>query len=235
MPLKLLIVIPAYNEKNNLAHVIDDISAHCGYDYVIVNDGSTDGTAEYCHENRYHILDLPVNLGLAGAFQAGMIYALEHGYDAVMQFDGDGQHRAEYIDTLASQLAEGYDIVIGSRFSLNKKPFNLRMIGSHIISSAILLTTGCVIKDPTSGMRIYSRDIIEKFAYGINYTPEPDTISYLIRRGARVTEVPVEVDERISGKSYLTFIRSIIYMTQISLSILLIQWFRKNDAIEGQD
>lgn len=227
MSLNLLIVIPAYNEKNNLKHVVDDLTSYCSeYDYLIVNDGSTDGTLEYCRANDYSILDLPINLGLAGAFSAGMLWAYEHNYDAVMQFDGDGQHRAEYVKTLVAQYKKGYDIVVGSRFITEKKPFNMRMIGSFIISFAIRLTTRFVMCDPTSGMRIYDRSIIERFAFDMNYTPEPDTLSYLIRCGAKISEVQIFSDERMSGKSYLTFIRSIIYMIQITCSILLIQWFR---------
>ncbi|MCL1830239.1 MAG: glycosyltransferase family 2 protein [Oscillospiraceae bacterium] len=229
---KLLIVIPAYNEKNNLKHVVEDITYHCpDYDYLIVNDGSTDGTIEFCHENGYNLLDLPINLGLAGAIQAGMLFAYEHGYETVMQFDGDGQHKAEYIDALVTQLEKGYDIVVGSRFITEKKPFNLRMIGSFIISFAMRLTTGFVMCDPTSGMRIFTRNIVKRFALGVNYTPEPDTLSYLIRCGARISEVPITIEERISGKSYLTLVRSIVYMTQITCSILLIQWFRRRKPI----
>lgn len=232
MPSKLLIVIPAYNEKDNLSYVINDIKQYCpSHDYLIVNDGSTDGTAEFCLENGYSFLDLPINLGLAGAFQAGMIYAYINGYSGVMQFDGDGQHKAEYIESLVDRWQEGFDIVIGSRFLKEKKPFNLRMIGSHLITFAIRLTTKTAICDPTSGMRIFSRGIIEKYAKEINFTPEPDTLAYLLRSGAKVSEVAITVDERKSGRSYLTLIRSIIYMVQITFSILLIQWFRKKEVI----
>jgi len=228
--MKLLIIIPAYNEANNLSHVIEDIKTHCPhYDYLVVNDGSGDDTVALCSEQGYPLLDLPVNLGLAGAFQAGMIYAYENDYDAVVQFDGDGQHKAEYVPLLAKQLENNYDIVIGSRFIKERKPINFRMLGSFLISFAMRLTTGFSMCDPTSGMRIFNRDMIKLFAYDNNYTPEPDTISHLIRCNARVCEIPINTEERISGKSYLTFFRSIMYMAQISCSILLIQWFRKDD------
>jgi glycosyltransferase involved in cell wall biosynthesis len=212
--------------------VVDDLLLYCpNHDYIIVNDGSTDGTKEYCLAMGYSLLDLPINLGLSGAFQAGMLYAYEKDYDAVIQFDGDGQHKAQYIEKLLQQLERGYDIVVGSRFLAEKKPFNLRMIGSFIISFAMRLTTGFAMCDPTSGMRIYNRDIIEKYALDINYTPEPDTLSYLIQCGAKVSEIPITSTERLHGKSYLTFIKSITYMTQIACSILLIQWFRKKSPI----
>ncbi len=228
--MKLLIVIPAYNEEQSIGHVIEDIKANCpDYDYLIVNDGSTDNTAELCHKEGYNLLDLPVNLGLTGAFQAGMLYAFEQGYDAAIQFDGDGQHKAAYIEPLVKELDKGYDIVIGSRFITVKKPFTLRMVGSFLISFAMRFTTRFKICDPTSGMRVFNRKMMEHFAKDLNYSPEPDTISYLIRCGAKVKEVQVEISERIAGRSYFTVMKSIRYMAQITISILLIQWFRRND------
>lgn len=228
--MNLLIIIPAYNEENSITAVVEDIKRYCPeYDYLIINDGSLDSTAKLCREKGYCLLDLPVNLGLTGAFQAGMLYAYEHGYDAVMQFDGDGQHKAEYVRALVNKLLSGYDIVIGSRFVTVKKPITLRMAGSFFISFAIRFTTRLKICDPTSGMRIFNRGIMERFISDPNYAPEPDTISFLIRCGARVSEVQVEVSERKTGKSYFTFFKSVSYMAQVILSIFLIQWFRRND------
>lgn len=226
--MKTLVVIPAYNEQDNIVRVVDHlIQNYPQYDYVVVNDGSADQTATLCREHNYNLLDLPVNLGLAGAFQAGLRYADAHDYDYAIQFDADGQHRPEYIDTLVSEADKGYDVVIGSRFVEKKKPFSLRMMGSFLISFAIRLTTGKKIKDPTSGMRVFNRQILHEFATSLNYGPEPDTLAYLIRRGAKVTEVQVEMDERIAGESYLNFSRSMGYMIRMGTSILLIQWFRK--------
>ena len=231
--IKLLIIVPAYNEESSIRGVVEDIKRHCPeYEYLIVNDGSTDGTVALCEKEGFSYLDLPVNLGLTGAFQAGMLYAYENGYDAAMQFDGDGQHRAEYIPLLVEKLLEGYDIVIGSRFITVKKPLTLRMAGSFFISFAMRLTTGFRMCDPTSGMRLFDREMLEHFAKDPNYAPEPDTVSYLIRCGAKVREVQVEVDERVGGRSYLTFVKSVVYMAQITCSILLIQWFRRNDLKE---
>lgn len=226
--MKTLVVIPAYNEQENIVRVVENlIQNYPQYDYIIVNDGSTDNTANICREHGYHLLDLPVNLGLAGAFQAGLKYADLHGYDYAIQFDADGQHRAEYIGSLLEEAQKGYDIVIGSRFVTEKKTFSLRMMGSFLISLAIRLTTGKKIKDPTSGMRMFNQRTIHEFATNLNYGPEPDTVSYLMRQGARVVEVQVEMDERIAGESYLNLKRSITYMLRMGTSILLIQWFRK--------
>ena len=228
---RLLIVIPAYNEEENIVRVVDDMTRRFPqYDYVVVNDGSRDKTAALCRAHGYRLIDLPVNLGLAGAFQTGLRYAADNGYDCAMQLDADGQHRPEYIPAMLEELEDGADIVIGSRFLTVKKPKTLRMVGSYIISWSIRLTTGRAICDPTSGMRLFNRAMVEEFAQNLNYGPEPDTISYLIKNGAAVKEVQVEMGERIAGHSYLTMMKSVQYMVKMAISILLIQWFRKRDT-----
>ena len=151
-------------------------------------------------------------------------------YDCAMQLDADGQHKPEFIAPMLEALEEGNDIVIGSRFLTVKKPKTLRMLGSYIISWSIRLSTGRAICDPTSGMRMFNRRLMQEFAQNLNYGPEPDTISYLIKNGAKVKEVQVEMGERTAGQSYLTFWRSVQYMVKMSISILLIQWFRKRDT-----
>lgn len=225
---EVLIVIPAYNEEENIERVVDLIQkTYSEYDYVVVNDGSKDRTADICRKNNYELLDLPVNLGLAGAFQAGLKYAYEKNYSYAIQFDADGQHRPEFIEPMLVKMKEGYDIVIGSRFVTNRKGKSLRMFGSKLITIAIKLTTGTRISDPTSGMRMFSKAMIKEFAKNLNYGPEPDTISYLIKNGAKVSEVQVEMDERQFGESYLNMIGSMKYMSKMLLSILVIQNFRK--------
>lgn len=226
--MKILVIIPAYNEEENIKRVVDNLQTNYpNLDYIVINDGSKDNTANICRENGYHFIDLPINLGLAAAFQTGVKYAYRHDYDCAIQFDADGQHRAEYIETLAKTIEEGYDIAIGSRFVEKKKEHSLRMLGSRVIAGAIKLTTGVTVKDPTSGMRMLNKQMIKEFALNLNYGPEPDTISYLIKRGCRIKEVQVEMDERIAGESYLNMKASIIYMLRMTLSILFIQNFRK--------
>ena len=228
---KLLIVIPAYNEEDCIVQVVGNLIEHYPqYDYIVVNDGSRDRTAALCRAHGFRLIDLPVNLGLAGAFQTGLRYAAENGYDCALQFDGDGQHQPQYIAPMLELLESGADIVIGSRFLTVKKPKSLRMLGSYLISWAIRLTTGRAICDPTSGMRMFNRRLLEEFAQNLNYGPEPDTISYLIKTGAVVKELQVEMAERAGGQSYLNLARSVEYMLKMGLSILLIQWFRKRDA-----
>ncbi|MDO4787550.1 MAG: glycosyltransferase family 2 protein [Johnsonella sp.] len=226
-----ILIIPAFNEESNIAGVIEKLkNHHPDLDYIIIDDGSSDDTAKICKERGYHILSLSVNLGLAGAFQTGMRYAYEKGYLFAVQFDGDGQHRAEYVHSMRERSARGYDIVIASRFVEERKPFSMRMIGSRLISFAIFLTTGARLGDPTSGMRLYNRKAMEEFALNINYAPEPDTISYLLKQGMKISEVQARMDEREGGTSYLTPLRSINYMFRMLSSILLIQNFRKRNA-----
>lgn len=228
---KLLIVIPAYNEAENIVSVVTNlITNYPEYDYIVVNDGSRDKTAALCRQHDFRLLDLPINLGLAGAFQTGLRFAAENGYEYALQLDADGQHKPEFIAPLLELMEQGADIAIASRFVTVKKPKSLRMMGSYLISWAIRLTTGQAICDPTSGMRMFNRAMLEEFAANLNYGPEPDTISYLIKNGAVVKELQVQMDERVAGNSYFTFTRSVQYMLKMGLSILLIQWFRKRDT-----
>lgn len=231
---ELLIIIPAYNEEENIQNVVEHIITHYPqYDYVVVNDGSKDRTGSICREKGYELLDLPVNLGLAGAFQTGLKYAWERGYSYAIQFDADGQHRPEFIEKMLIRIKEGYDIVIGSRFVVRKKDASMRMLGSRLITVAIKMTTGIRVADPTSGMRMFSRAMIEEFAKNLNYGPEPDTVSYLLKNGARISEVQVQMEERKFGESYLNIIGSAKYMIKMLTSILIVQNFRKRDEKRG--
>lgn len=233
--MRVLLIIPAYNEAENLPAVIGDIEAQnragAQLDYLIVSDGSTDGTAELCRSRGYHLLELPVNLGLAGCFQTGMRYASLHAYDCAVQFDGDGQHRAADIPgMLAVMQAQRCELVLGSRFLAQKKGVSPRELGSRLLTAAIWLSTGRCVSDPTCGLRLYSRALIERFAWRINYAPEPDTVSFLIKNGASVAEAPVEILERRAGHSYLNAWNAVKYMTRMLLSILLIQNFRSREV-----
>ena len=228
---RILLIIPAYNEAENIQSVVDSIKSYSNYDYIIINDGSSDATAIICRKNGYNLLDIPINQGLAGAFQTGMRYAKLNGYDYAIQFDADGQHLPEYVSPLLEEIKKGYDIVIGSRYVDEKKVLSMRGFGAEIISLSIFLTTGKRIKDPTSGMRIYNRMMIDILADNINLGPEPDTIAYLIRCGANISEVYAKMCNRIAGESYLNTIASIKYMLRLTLSILLVQFVRRRIAI----
>lgn len=226
--MKVLVIIPAYNEGENIERVVTTIKQKCPqYDYLVVNDGSCDNTEEICVKKGYHFVSHPVNLGLAAAVQTGMLFAYKNGYEAAIQFDGDGQHDPEYVSEMAEEIKKGKNIVIGSRFVTNKKPKSLRMLGSNLIQFSIKLTTGKTLKDPTSGMRMFDKEMIKKLAFAADLGPEPDTVALLVREGATFSEIQVEMHERVAGESYLNFVNSINYMMRMFVSILILQWFRK--------
>ena len=231
--MRVLIIIPAYNEEKNLKRVIGNLQQVCPqFDYVIVNDGSTDGTERLCRQNQYRHISLPVNLGLSAAVRAGMRYASQKGYDMALQFDADGQHLPEYIQPMVDCMTQtNCDVVIASRYFGCRMPLRMRTVGAKMITAAIRLTTGRHLSDPTSGMRLYSRRVIEQFIKDENNAPEPDTLSYLIRLGADIREVKVEMGERTEGQSYLTPVNASKYMIHMMMSICVFQWFRDRKVV----
>ncbi|ERJ11051.1 glycosyltransferase family 2 protein [Haloplasma contractile] len=221
---KVLVMIPAYNEEDNIEHVVNSVIEKCPqYDYVVINDGSIDRTAEICKNNNYNVIDLPVNTGIGIVVQTGFKYALYNGYDYAVQFDCDGQHYPEYIEPLVERAKEGYNIVIGSRFVNCKKGRSLRMLGSRILSALIYVTTRNYIADPTSGMKVYDRSMLTYYAREINAAPEPDDLVYHMRCGKRVSEVGVKMGERLYGLSYFNFVTGTFFIIYMTVSILLVQ------------
>ena len=225
--MKVLIIIPAYNEELNIVKTVKDVTENTQYDYVVVNDGSKDKTKEICESNNFNLISLPINYGLTSAVQVGMKYALKNDYDIAIQFDGDGQHQAKELSKLVNEIEQGSDIVIGSRFVTESKPKTMRMLGSNLITFIIKLTTGKKIKDPTSGMRAYNRSAIEELVYNPGLSPEPDTIVYMIKKKKKIKEVQVEMKEREFGESYLKPIRAMKYMINMFCSIIFIRSFTK--------
>ena len=225
---KVLAIIPAYNEEGSLQNTIEELKAVAPeVDFIVINDGSTDSTGGICRANGYPVLDLPVNGGLTVGFQTGMKYAARKGYSYAIQFDADGQHMPRYIDAMRKKMDEtDADIVIGSRFVQFKKEHSVRMFGSRIITFIVKMTTGKRVSDPTSGMRMFNRRMIELFAKDMSLNPEPETIAHLIRKGVMVEEVQVSMRDRTAGESYLNLTRSAAYMIRVCTSILFVQWFR---------
>ncbi|WP_417229652.1 glycosyltransferase family 2 protein [Thermophilibacter sp.] len=226
--MRVLAVIPAYNEEESIVPTMEEfLKTDTGCDYVIINDGSSDNTESICRQHGYNVISHPTNLGLTAGFQTGVKYALANDYDAVIQFDSDGQHVPSYIRPMVEKMErDGADIVIGSRFVKRKKSFSARMIGSRLITTSIKLTTGKTIADPTSGMRLFNRSTMEEFAKRFDFGPEPDSVAYLMRKGAKVSEVQVHMRDRAAGESYLNFAKSLSYMARVVTSILIAQWVR---------
>lgn len=229
----VLLIIPAYNEGENIERVVNNlIENYPQYDYVVVNDGSKDNTLDICKANGYNYINMPINVGLAGGVQTGMMYAYENGYEYAIQFDGDGQHDPAYIADMVAKMPE-CDICIGSRFVTEKKPKTLRMFGSNLIQFMLKITTGKTIKDPTSGMRMFNRATMKAMATLPDYGPEPDTLAHLMHSGAVVASVQVEMHDRTAGESYLNLARSARYIIHMCFSIMLIQWFRRKVDLKG--
>lgn len=226
--MKVLIIIPAYNEALNIEKTVKDVTENTNYDYVVINDCSKDNTEEVCKKNNFNMLSLPVNYGLTSGIQLGMKYAYQNGYDIAIQFDGDGQHEAKYLKDLVNSIEKGSNIAIGSRFVTKKKPLSMRMLGSNLLTAAIKLTTGKTIKDPTSGMRAYDKKVIEEFVKNSSLTPEPDTLVYILKKKMKIEEVQVKMREREFGESYLNPIKSMEYMVNMFFSIIFIRAITKN-------
>lgn len=222
--MKILIIIPVYNEEQNIEKVITGLQEQVPYaDYLIVNDCSIDNTVGVCKKNGYHYISLPVNLGIGGGVQAGYQYALEHDYDIAVQMDGDGQHDAKYLEKILQPVIDDQaDIVIGSRF-LVKQGFQssrLRRIGINFLSLVIKLCSGTSVKDVTSGFRAVNRKFIK--IYSLEYSqdyPEPEAIIAGAFHKGRIKEVPVIMHERESGRSSIRSWKTVYYMIKVTLAI----------------
>ncbi|MBQ9727698.1 MAG: glycosyltransferase family 2 protein [Kiritimatiellae bacterium] len=224
--MKNLVIVPAWNEVESLERVVAALRRDApGFDFVIVNDGSTDGTAALCRRNGWPLLDLPVNLGIGGAVQTGYRYAVRAGYDTATQFDGDGQHDAAALPAMLAALRrDGLDMVVGSRF-IERKGFQsgaLRRVGIRFLSRLVRVLTGRAITDPTSGFRMVSRRLAELFAedYPNDY-PEPESVVRALARGAKVAEIPVVMNDRLAGTSSISMRRSVYYMVKVSFAMVV--------------
>lgn len=224
--MKNLIIIPVYNEENNIQDVINDIEKNVkDFDYVIINDCSTDNTKHICEKNKYNVINSIVNLGIGGAVQTGFLYAEKNNYDFAIQFDGDGQHDAKYLNNMLKYIIESNsDMVIGSRF-INKNGFQSsfsRRIGIKYFSWLIKLLTKKEITDPTSGFRMVNKKLISMFCkyYPQDY-PEPESVVSVLRKKYTIKEIPVEMHSRKSGKSSINILQSFYYMIKVTLAIII--------------
>lgn len=224
--MKKLVIIPAYNESENIGNTVKEIKEKASdFDYVVINDCSSDKTLEILENNHLNYINLPVNLGIGGAVQTGYKYALEHEYDMAVQVDGDGQHDPAYLHSLEETLIkENADMVIGSRFIKNEgfQSTFARRMGIVYFTKMIKSLTGTIITDPTSGFRLVNKDVIALFAndYPRDY-PEPESIVALLKRKKKVIEVPVQMKERQGGVSSIRLWNSVYYMIKVSIAILV--------------
>lgn len=237
---EVILIIPSYNEAGNIERVVDElVSGYPQFDYVVVTDGPTDGTDEICRRRGYNTVFLPENMGLTLCFRNGMRYAWENGYAYAVQFDGDGQHRPEYISSMVDAAKKGAELVQGSRFlplpgeTGSRNPLRgMRAFGSGLIRFWIRIRTGIRVTDPTCGLRLYGRELIGDFANRSGYAPEPDTVAALLERNVAYAEVPVRVEERKSGESYLRPGKAVRYMWRMMRSIL---WSPRRNAADKDE
>jgi glycosyltransferase involved in cell wall biosynthesis len=223
---RLLIIVPAYDEADSIPRVLEDLREHVPEaDVVVVDDGSTDNTAEVAESLAAAVLPLPCNLGVGGAMRTGYLYALENGYDLAVQFDGDGQHRADQVRALlASVMEEGVDLAIGSRrLGAGSYRFSLaRRVGSRLVAAVAFLVTRLRLTDPTSGFRASSRRMIAFFAKHYPQTYLGDTIESTVlaaRHGMKVREIGAEM--RQSARSSVGNVMGIFHTVCICLAILV--------------
>lgn len=224
--MKKLIIIPAFNEANNIESLIEEIeSLNYSCDYIIIDDGSIDDTKKICNRNGLNYIHLPINSGIGVAVQTGYKYAYENGYDVAIQIDGDGQHGVDYLEQVVIPIEKGdSDVVIGSRF-LEKKGFQssfTRRVGIKFLSALIYVCTGVQIKDVTSGFRAVNRKFIDIYSrdYSSDY-PEPEAIVTAVMCKGRIREVPVEMRERQRGVSSIDMRKSFYYMIKVTLAIIV--------------
>lgn len=229
---KILLIIPAYNEQDNILDVCNIIkkyneSNEQKLDYIVINDGSKDDTLKKLQENRLNHINLINNLGIGGAVQTGYKYAYENNYDIAVQFDGDGQHDVNYVKKICKPLMDGQaNMCIGTRY-LDKKESKfqstfMRRLGAGIISFFIHICCGKKITDPTSGFRAVDKTVIKEFAdnYPTEY-PEPESTVSLLVSKYTIMEIPVSMNERKGGVSSIRFGKTIDYMTKVVLAIII--------------
>lgn len=224
--MKVLIIIPAYNEQENILNVTQDIKNHApNVDSLVINDCSTDETKNILRDHKINHINMPINLGIGGGVQTGYKYALDNNYDIAIQFDGDGQHSAKYIKSLIEPIEKGEaEIVIGSRFITNEgfQSSWQRRFGIVFLSKLISLLSGTQIKDVTSGLRATNKKMIRIYAndYAQDY-PEPEAVMQGSMVKARMIEVPVIMHERKAGQSSINAWKPIYYMIKVSLAVIL--------------
>ena len=222
----ILIIVPAYNEQGNVSRTVQEIfSLNLPLSIVVVNDGSTDKTAQEASQTDAMVISLPFNLGIGGAVQTGFKFAAQKGFDVAVQMDGDGQHNVQYLEKLIEPILKNeVDMMIGSRFLVSQAGYRsslLRRIGINFFAHLISFITDCKVTDPTSGFRAYNKKMIKVFAeYYPQDFPEPEAIVVAKRYQARIKEVPVEMRKRFFGNSSIGYLKSLYYMVKVTFAIL---------------
>lgn len=233
-----LAVVPAYNERDSIGEVVGSLHERAPlFDVIVIDDGSTDDTAQRAAAAGADVISLPFNVGIGGAVQTGFQYALEHGYDYMAQVDGDGQHEPGELTRMVATIGSdpSVDMVCGSRFVSTESDYLApisRRTGIHVFAFTLSKILGQRVTDPTSGFRLYNRRAIALFArdYPNDY-PEVEAVLMLHAHRLRMTEVPVKMHQRGGGRSSITKSRSLYYMIKVSLA-LLVGLLRRQPVVE---
>lgn len=223
---KVLVIIPAYNESENIKGVVEELKAAApDYDYVVINDCSKDNTEQILRENKFNYINAPVNLGIGAGVQTGYRYAVANGYDVAVQLDGDGQHDPAYLSAIVEPVLRGEcDMCVGSRF-IEKEGFQtsaMRRLGINVLKVLLRICCGVRVTDATSGFRACSKELTAYFSrhYAQDY-PEPEAILSATVNGFTVKEAPVVMRERQGGVSSISPFKSVYYMVKVSLAIII--------------
>lgn len=227
----LLVIVPALNEEGAVAGVVTHARRALAADVVVVDDGSTDGTAVVAKASGAVVLRHPFNLGVGAAVRTGLRYAVENGYDIVLQLDGDGQHDADDACLLLSRLERGdVDIVVGSRFEHGYACSKTRRGVMRLLSSIVSRRLGTPVTDTTSGFRAFASPAIGYFArvYPSDYLS--DTVEALLLAadaGLKVTEVPIRMRRRATGTASAGPLSSTFHVARLLL-VVSVHRFRPN-------
>ena len=224
--MRVLVVVPAYEEALSLGGLLDELRARApGFDVLVVDDGSRDATSRVARERGAPVVRHAVNLGVGAALQTGFRYAVERGYDVAVQVDADGQHDPAFLKDLLAPVAEGRcDVSIGSRYVARSRyhaPF-ARRLGMVLFSWVVRLAVGRRITDTTSGFRAYGRPVMEVCQHEFPRDfPDAPLLITLARRGFRLIEVPVEMRGRTAGQSFYTLGKTLYYPYKNLLASLM--------------
>lgn len=233
--MNLLVIIPAYNEEQAIESTIENLKSQVDFDYLIIDDGSMDDTLQVCLKHNYSIMHFDDNRGLGSVFREAILYAFEHGYDAIAQFDADGQHRSKDLKKIAKCYQdEKPDVYIGVRTPKGLERLAPRTIGSKIIKICIHLKTGKKLKDPTSGLRIFGEKVMRRYLKGDFKRPEPDMLTELLLEGYTFHESPIIVEKRKYGESFLKGFKGFKFVIDICLTILKMPKRKNAEVPRGQ-
>jgi len=225
-PIDTLVIIPAYNEELALPAVLESLGRLDGFDVVVIDDGSSDATAQVARSSGAVVLSLPFNLGIGGALRCGFRYAVNAGYQRAVQFDADGQHDSEALAALLGPLDDGADLVIGSRFADGSGAYDVswaRGKAMGLLRWVVRMLARRTITDTSSGFRAFSAPMLEFFAtsYPSEYMESVEALLLAVNAGFDVVEVPVVMHSRTAGEASTLRLRLVYHYLRVMLMLVV--------------